>query len=306
RNLILSRYPIADINGDGIAELSNFIVLPDEYQSGGNGGIRGFMFAEIDLPDDVYAGDVVVGNAHLKAGGGSSNNAQRREAAETTAYFIDYYYNDAGTGTSDPNGRVIVPTSGSVLDANTPVIWGGDLNQQPGSGGPGEFMTQAEFIGGTDGTDRDRTDSVISTASHPISGETSTQGNSSILDYLLWQDSIANVRRQFLFRSSGSGMSNAQLPFPVSTMPVSPTGTSNFASDHRPVIVDFILPLAVADPCPSPPDIIDDDNLNLQDVFAYLALYNSGDPTADHAEPFGTLNLQDVFAYLATFNAGCP
>ncbi len=46
--------------------------------------------------------------------------------------------------------------------------------------------------------------------------------------------------------------------------------------------------------------------LNLQDVFAYLALFNAGDPAADLADPIGTLNLQDVFAYLALFNAGCP
>ncbi|MBL4591331.1 MAG: hypothetical protein JKY96_05160 [Phycisphaerales bacterium] len=46
--------------------------------------------------------------------------------------------------------------------------------------------------------------------------------------------------------------------------------------------------------------------LNLQDVFAYLALFNAQNPTADLAEPFGTLNLQDVFAYLALFNQGCP
>ncbi|MBL4591600.1 MAG: matrixin family metalloprotease [Phycisphaerales bacterium] len=46
--------------------------------------------------------------------------------------------------------------------------------------------------------------------------------------------------------------------------------------------------------------------LNLQDVFAYLALFNAADPAADLAAPFGSLNLQDVFAYLALFNAGCP
>ncbi len=306
RNMILSRYPIADINGDGSAEISDFIVLPDAYQSGGDGGIRGFQFAEINLPDEVYAGDVVVGNAHLKAGGGGSDFDQREKAAENTAYYIDYYYNGAGTGTSDPNGKVIIPSGGSILDPNTPVIWGGDLNEQPNSGGPSEFMTRAQNFGGTDGTDRDRSDSTISSASQPISGETGTQGSSSRLDYLLWQDSIATARRQFIFRSSGSGMGVAQLPFPVSTYPIVPTGASNAASDHRPIIIDFIMPLAVADPCPAPPDYIDDNMLNLQDVFGYLNLYNFGDPEADLVEPFGTLNLQDVFAYLALFNAGCP
>ncbi|MBL4591122.1 MAG: PQQ-dependent sugar dehydrogenase [Phycisphaerales bacterium] len=46
--------------------------------------------------------------------------------------------------------------------------------------------------------------------------------------------------------------------------------------------------------------------LNLQDVFAYLALFNAQDPAADLANPIGILNLQDVFAYLAVFNNGCP
>ncbi len=46
--------------------------------------------------------------------------------------------------------------------------------------------------------------------------------------------------------------------------------------------------------------------LNLQDVFAYLAYFNIQDPSADLTEPFGVFNLQDVFAYLDLFNAGCP
>ncbi len=53
-------------------------------------------------------------------------------------------------------------------------------------------------------------------------------------------------------------------------------------------------------------DITGEGNLNLQDLFAYLDLFNAGDPAADLAAPMGTLNLQDVFAYLDLFNAGCP
>ncbi len=45
--------------------------------------------------------------------------------------------------------------------------------------------------------------------------------------------------------------------------------------------------------------------LNLQDVFAYLDLYNAQNPEADLAEPLGVFNLQDVFGYLDLFNAGC-
>ncbi len=61
------------------------------------------------------------------------------------------------------------------------------------------------------------------------------------------------------------------------------------------------------EPNPCPADLAAPfGTLNLQDVFAYLALFNANDPAADLAAPFGTLNLQDVFAYLALFNAGCP
>ena len=73
RNVIVSRYPFTDLTGDGAVTINNFVLIPDAYQFGGNGGIRGQQWAEIDLPDDEYAGDVAVGNSHLKAGGSSSD-----------------------------------------------------------------------------------------------------------------------------------------------------------------------------------------------------------------------------------------
>lgn len=304
RNMVMSRFPIEDINGGGAA-ISNFVVIPDEYQSGGTGGIRGFQFVEINLPDSDYAGDVVIGNAHLKAGGSSSDYEAREIAALNTAYFIDYYYNGAGTGMSDPNSRVVVPNTGEVLDANTPVIWGGDLNQNPSSTSPSAITTRAQFVGGTDGTDRDRSDSTYSSPAHPISGDTSTQGSSGRLDFLCWQDSIASVRRQFIFRSSGSGMSVSRLPFPASTYPVNPLSISSRASDHRPVIVDFILPAPASDPCPAPPDYSDDDTLNFFDVSAFLSLFAQQDLAAD-VNNDGTLNFFDVSGFLSAFQAGCP
>lgn len=303
RNVIMSRYPFTDLNGGG-ATMSDFIVGSDLYQSGGNGGIRGFMFAEIDLPDETYAGDIVIGNAHLKSGGNASDQTDRVEAAQRVAYFMDYYYNGAGTGTSDPNGRVFLPTTGSVLDDNTPIVWGGDFNQQPGGSGPVEWMTRAQNTGGTDGTDRDRSDSSRDSATQPVSGETGTQATNSKLDYLCWQDSITTPRRTFIFRSSGTGMTTSNQPFPVSTFPSSVVITSSFASDHRPVLADLILPAAEIS-CPAPPDYVDDEILNFFDVSAFLALYNSQDPAAD-LDGSGTLNFFDVSEFLALYGAGCP
>ncbi|MBL4809949.1 MAG: hypothetical protein JKY43_07845 [Phycisphaerales bacterium] len=305
RNLILSRFPFADINNGGGATYSTFVLQPDQYQSGGTGGIRGYQFAEIDLPDNLYAGDVVIGNGHLKAGGSSSDFAQRARASENIAYLVDYYYNGAGTGISDPNNKVSLPSTGTVLNQYTPVILGGDLNQNPGNG-PSEFIAQAANNGGTDGTDRDRSDSTIDQAAQPISGDTTTQGNSSKLDYLIYQDSIVTARRQFIFRSTGSGMTSAsQIPEPARSFPINPFTVSGFASDHRPVVIDFIFEPAAVDPCPSPPDFVDDNILDFFDISAFLSAFTNQDPSADLDN-----NLQwdffDISTFLTLFSAGCP
>src|SRR5258708_28870559 len=51
RNVILSRYPFQDLNGDGQATLGDIpTVTASQWAPGGNGGIRGVAFAEIDLP----------------------------------------------------------------------------------------------------------------------------------------------------------------------------------------------------------------------------------------------------------------
>jgi endonuclease/exonuclease/phosphatase family metal-dependent hydrolase len=302
RNVILSRYPFADLNGGG-ATYSNFVLQADAYQDGGLPGIRGQQYAEIDLPDEIYAGDVVVANSHLKAGGSSSDFNDRMEAALNIAYFIDYYYNGAGSGVSDPNNKIILPTEGSVLDENTPVIWGGDLNQTPGVSSPATITTTGGGVGGTDGTDRDRTDASFDSAVHPITGEVSTQGSNSKLDYLCWQDSITTARREFIFRTNGSGMTAAQLPSPVDTYPIAPLAASSFASDHRPVIVDFILPAAPEPTCTA--DLDDSGSLNFGDVTAFLTLYGQGSLAADF-DNSGSLNFGDVTAFLTAYAQGCP
>lgn len=302
RNVILSRHPFADINGDGIFQQTTFVLAPDAYQGGGSAGIRGFTYAEIDLPDDVYAGDMVIGNSHLKAGGSSDDFDQRRVAAQNIAYFLDYFYNGAGGPTADPNGKILVPpTTPPTLGDDDVVVWGGDWNQRVGGKGPAEWMTEAQLRGGTDGTDRDRSDSVYDRAVHPITGDTSTQSSSKI-DFLAWQDSIADARRAFIFRSSGSGMTVANQPEPVRTYPVSPLSASGLASDHRPVIVDLVLPLAEP-ACPI--DFNDDGLLDFFDVSAFLQLFNAQDPAADLNDD-GLLDFFDVSAFLQLFGAGCP
>jgi endonuclease/exonuclease/phosphatase family metal-dependent hydrolase len=247
RQAILSRYPLTDLNGDGVSSYNDIrSVFADAYAPGGDGGIRGFAFAEIDLADDVYGGDLVIGNAHLKCCGGASNEAQRLTAAQNVAYFVDYWYNGAGTGIPDPNNKVAdFPPATSILTSLTPVMMGGDWNEDESSNGrrgPARWLTEAEFAGGNDGTDRDRTDMTFDSAVDTCTSNPDTQ-SSSKLDYLSWQDSVALLRRSFIFRTSG-GCPNMLPPefFSPTAFPINPFNISSIASDHVPVLVDLILP----------------------------------------------------------------
>lgn len=252
RGVILSRYPFGDVNGDGVSQLADFLQLSDLYSPGVNGGIRGFQHAEINLPDATYAGDLVMGNSHLKAGGDASDHNQRIAAAQNIAYYIDALFNGLGTAVADPNARVLNPTASLLPSAQTVVILGGDWNEDEikngATKGPADWISKAQTTGGTDGTDRDRSDMLYDASADLFNGNTSTQ-SSSKLDYLCWQDSIASLRRSWIFNSSSVPV--GATPPALLGFPINPQLASGIASDHRPVIADFILPLAGACPDPS-------------------------------------------------------
>ncbi|MCB9876616.1 MAG: hypothetical protein H6835_03350 [Planctomycetes bacterium] len=247
RNVILSRYPFADLNGDGAATFSDIPnVSADLYAPGGNGGIRGFMFAEIDLPDALYAGDLVLGNAHLKAGSASSSHNQRVSAAKNVAYFVDHLYNGAGGSVPDPHNKIADnPPATSVLDVNTAVVLGGDWNEDEwgnGTIGPADWLARAATFdpSGADGTDRDGTDMTYDHAAEVFGGSVNTYQNSSYKDdYVCWQDSVVAMRRSFQF-DSGQTPTSARPP-ELGTF----GNATSVASDHRPVIVDLVLPAAL-------------------------------------------------------------
>ncbi|MEQ8770691.1 MAG: hypothetical protein RIB60_09310 [Phycisphaerales bacterium] len=301
RNVILSRFPFADLNGNGSSQLSDFFQLEDPagWPNGLNGGIRGFQHAEIDLPDATYAGDLIVGNSHLKSGGSSSDLNDRLDAARAISYYIQFYFNGNQTGNDDPNDFVLNPPDGTITDANTPVIWGGDWNNNPSSKGPVEWMVQGEFAGGSDGTDRDGSDALRDFAVHPTTGDTTTQSGSK-LDYIAWQDSIATARRQFIFNSNG--MQTSDLPFPTTGYPVNALLISGLSSDHRPVVVDFILPLAPQCFC----DCDGNGALNVDDVDCFVTGFLGGDLASADCDGNGSLNVDDVDCFVSCFLAACP
>jgi len=245
RNVILSRHPFADLNGDTKATASDFLMSADKWALSGDGGIRGFGTAEIDLPDATYAGDMVIGNSHLKAGSAGSDHDDRVEAAQRIAYYVDHLWNGAGTGVPDPNSKIIdSPAATQILDADTPVFLAGDWNEDEdanGTKGPAEWLVAAQTLGGTDGTDRDRTDMTRDNATDVFNGSNDTLGSVKF-DYVAWQDSLVTLRRAVVFNSQT--IPAADRPPELAQFPTNPALASSLASDHRPVFADFILPAA--------------------------------------------------------------
>jgi hypothetical protein len=267
RNVILSRFPFADLNGDTRSTQSDIpFVIAHLYAPGGDGGIRGFMFAELNLPDETYMGDLVIGNAHLKSGSAQADIDDRREAAQNVAYYIDYLLNGAGTGVPDPSSKILDgPAATMILGDNTPVVMGGDWNEDEltnGRKGPAEWLTAAEFIGSTDGTDRDRGDMVYDNALNQFNGSRATR-SSSKLDYIAWQDSIATLRRAFIFNTNQQPAGS--LPPELLSM-AGGTLASGLASDHLTVVADLMLPLNVVTvPC----DFDGDGDVDLADFAVF-------------------------------------
>jgi len=244
RDVIMSRYPFSDLNGDGVSQLNDFLQLGDLYSPGVNGGIRGYQHAEIDLPDGTYLGDLVIGNNHLKAGGSSSDHNQRITAAQNIAYYIDAMFNGLGGGVADPNGKILNPAATALVSSDTLVITGGDWNEDEISNGatkgPADWIVKAAINGGTDGTDRDRSDMTYDASAEFFGGSTSTL-SSSKLDYIAWQDSIGTLRHSTVFNSSQ--VPTGLEPPELTGFLISPQFASGIAADHRPVIADFQLPL---------------------------------------------------------------
>lgn len=253
RNVVLSRFPFSDRNGDGKSAMPDIpSVTASAWAPGGNGGIRGFLFTEIDLPAASYAGDLVLGGAHLKAGGNSSDRTQRVTAAQNVSYVVRYWWNGNGGATPDPLARVAdSPAATSVLSSSTPVVlvgdWNEDEQQNGATRGPADWLAQAQTVGGVaDGTDRDGSDMAVDAAVNFFNGNRQTIGTTGTkLDYIAWQDSIATLRLASVFDSAANPA--AAQPPEFAGVSGGATGLTARASDHRPVFADLVLPAPLVD-----------------------------------------------------------
>ena len=248
RNVTLSKYPFGDINGDGVATRANTgFIFPGSggLPPGGDAGIRGWTQTEIDLPDDVFLGDILVGNSHLKAGSSDCQDYEDREkAAQNIAYYINEALNKSEATGGDPDNRII-PQPPQALSQFTPVVQVGDHNEirfssHSCAGDPVRWLAEWTTTA-NDGTDRDGSTMHIDDAIQI--NTTSSRGtfvsSNTKYDYIILQDSIATVVREFIFHSGKTG---ANLPPDLQGI-LNGFLASSYASDHLPVFVDLSLPL---------------------------------------------------------------
>lgn len=294
RNVIVSRWPFADINGDGVSLRSDIFINDPPFS--GNGGIRGFQFAEIDLPDDAFGGDLVIGNGHLKSGGGSSNENQRVTAGKNVGAFIQSHYNGGGD-----------PLSPTTLSPLTPVIVGGDWNQDENASlsnpsnvkGPARWITEGTLVGPDDGRDRDGSDmtrdnaprKVITFTGAVADGSTLTNSAGKI-DFLAHQDSVVSVANQFIFDSFELSV----FPPAVASYPGNVFFTSRDAADHWPVTVDYIFPEPVAG---VPADLNGDGAVDGTDLLIMLNQF--GGPGSADINNDGVVDGTDLLILLNAF-----
>jgi hypothetical protein len=313
RNCILARFPTADINGSGTAVDHNFLISAPAgaYWTSGTAEIRGIIIAEFDLPDAVYAGDLVCTCSHLKSGSDQASKDQRARVGPRIAAFLDAQYNGLGTGVPDPQGFVFSPGNpASILSPATPVIWGGDLNEDEntnGRRGPADYMAFGAGQGGNDGCDRDRTDATYDSAVDFFNGSRATQGSGK-LDYLLWHDSIAALQRSFVFNTQTITGGGGQFPPELAGMPGGAALASGIASDHKPVIIDVAVPL-VPPPPQCPADWDHNGVVNSTDVSNFINDWftdQAGGTLVTDWDHNGVVNSTDVSQFINDFFAAPP
>lgn len=246
-NAILSRWSFTDINGDGRAttiDIPNLTAGPGGWPAGGDGGIRGWLQAEVNLPDATYLGNLYVGCSHFKAGGTSGDETDRVIAAKNIAAYIQYALNQSG----DPLN--IIPDASQppqALNANTPVVWGGDFNTASGQN-PVNILRDNNPADPADGTDRNFGSSWRSDVATAYNGTVATYQSGSRLDWILVQDTIASINAAWIFdtgRMPKTGNTITQGAPPNMVGLFNNATINSVASDHFPVLVDIQVPPAV-------------------------------------------------------------
>ena len=238
KNILDNILPVSNIggwfvkkkDGDDLILASKFPIIqdwPDE-----SSGIKKMHPCLIDLPDDIYAKDLLIINSHMSC---CDNDVARQEQADDFVNFIL----DAKT----PGGII-------DLDEGTPFILCGDLNlvglsQQLKTILTGEIINTDDygFGGGMDWSNNELKDQVCMHTELPLSytwRDISYDVGSypyGKLDYIIFSDDVISSQKSF----------SVDTEF-ISQQSLNTNNLNNddsSGSDHLPITVDFDIPLTL-------------------------------------------------------------
>lgn len=238
KNILDNILPVSNIggwfvkkkDGDDLILASKFPIIqdwPDE-----SSGIKKMHPCLIDLPDDIYAKDLLIINSHMSC---CDNDVARQEQADDFVNFIL----DAKT----PGGII-------DLDEGTPFILCGDLNlvglsQQLKTILTGEIINTDDygFGGGMNWSNNELKDQVCMHTELPLSytwRDISYDVGSypyGKLDYIIFSDDVISSQKSF----------SVDTEF-ISQQSLNTNNLNNddsSGSDHLPITVDFDIPLTL-------------------------------------------------------------
>jgi endonuclease/exonuclease/phosphatase family metal-dependent hydrolase len=205
---------------------------------------RGHAMALVDLPNEQYAADLYIINAHFKSAGGAANIARRTNHADAIMCWL----RDA----REPGGRIDLPQ-------RTPIVICGDLNVYDNDPHrhlftltSGDILDETTF--GPDFLpDWDNTTLADVLPVHNARGcqrwtwrDDTTKFNPGALDRVIYTDSVLEVAHAFVLNTAT--LTDAELAFTGLDKRDVALDFAKGEFDHLPIIVDFAFPHAAEPP----------------------------------------------------------
>ncbi len=265
----LPGYQIRTAAGDGF-NFNATIVRPDitivSSSSLNVGGPRGVVKTKLDVPGALR--DLVVYNAHFKAGGQVTDQNQRRNEANASGNNVSF----------------------EVNFGNVNVLFAGDLNSNNNSDGTitGLFFTSTNPI---------TPSGILNLPVESLFGRTSPStliatfpGSGSRLDYICLDDQLTahfdTVPLGSLTQEELNSMGFVYYSNDDAGAQASGDSTAtNIYSDHRPVVFDIYLPRDPMVPYYEPKDVSEDSVVNAEDLYRWETSFALGVLPAQNPAP---------------------
>lgn len=266
----LPGYVIRTANGDGF-NFNATIIRPDitivSSTSLGVGGPRGVVKTRVRVPGALR--DLIVYNAHFKAGSATSDRNTRTNEANNSGNNVSFEVNFGNAnvlfaGDLNSNNNSDGTITGLFFTSTNPITPSGVLNlpveSLSGRSSPSTIIATFPSSGGR--LDYICLDNQLASFfDTPPLGGAFTQDELNSMGFVYFADQDAGLR--------SNGDANA----------------TNIFSDHRPVVFDILLPRDPLVPWFDPRDVSKDSLITIEDLYRWETAFSLGLPPQPNPAP---------------------